>query len=132
MTTESGPLDLAALAELADCIGRVPRRELHCHRDVRLWLALTLPELEPQFPFTGSTGTLTGVPVIEREDFEPGTWEIREDGEVTANGHVEVPSWVTAPVDFKFSPFPRMTDRPGLNPGFRVMFPVPFSLSTIC
>lgn len=129
MITESGTPDFTALTELADRIGRVPRRELHCHRDVRLWLTLTVPELEPQFPFTGSA--LTGVPVIEREDFEPGTWEIREDGEVTASGHIEVPSWVTAPIDLKFSPLPHMADHPWLNPGFRVMAPVPFSFASV-
>lgn len=123
MTTEGAPLNLAALAELADRIGYMPRRELHCHPDVARRLMLTLPEAKPQFPFTGSIGALTGVSVIENPDFEPGAWEIREDGEVTASGYLEVPPWVTAPVVFDVA-LPRMIDR--YHPWFTYVPPSPF------
>lgn len=129
MTVGDGPLDFAALAVLAGRIGYVPRRELHCHSSVARLLMLTLPEAEPEFPFTGAIGSLTGIPVIEAPDFEPGTWEIREDGEVTASGHLEVPSWVTAPVAFDVA-FPRAADR--LRWWLPLAPPAPFTVSGIC
>lgn len=93
-------VDFTDVAELAERFGRVLRRELRCHPDVAKWLMLTLPEAQPEFPFTGAIGSLTGVPVIEQPDFEPGAWEILEDGEVTASGRIDVPSLVTEPVTF--------------------------------
>ena len=119
---------LGDLAELADRIGYVPRRELHCHPDVARWLMLTLPEAEPEFPFAGSIGALTGVPVTEKPEFEPGTWELREDGEVTAAGHLEVLSWVTAPVAFDVT-LPRMTDR--YHPWFPCVAPSTLPISAV-
>jgi hypothetical protein len=124
---EGGPLDLAALAELADRIGCVPRREFRCHPSVSRLLMLTLPEAEPGFPFTGSIGALTGIPVIENADFEPGAWELREDGEVTASGRIEVPAFV-APVDLTPMSFPRVIDR--THPWFPYVPPSLLSISS--
>lgn len=126
--TDDGPLDFAALAELADRIGHVPRRELHCHPDVARWLMLTLPEAEPKFPFAGAIGSLTGVPVTEDPDFEPGAWELREDSEVTAVGRIQVPPWVTAPVKLDVT-LPRMIDR--YHPWFPCVPPAPLSVSSV-
>jgi hypothetical protein len=131
VATEGAPLDLAALAalaDLADRIGYVPRRELHCHPSVGRLLMLTLPEAEPEPPFTGSVGALTGIPVTVKPDFEPGAWEIREDDEVTASGHIDVPPWVTAPAEFDVT-FPRMIDRS--HSWFPYAPPPPFRLSGI-
>lgn len=95
-------------AELADLMAQFPtpvRRELRCHPDVARWLMLTLPDAaEPEFPFTGAIGAITGIPVTERADFEPGEWELREDGKVKASGHIDVPPWVTRPVEFDIEP----------------------------
>jgi hypothetical protein len=128
MGSGTDALGLADLTELAGRIGYVPRRELVCHPDVARLLMLTLPDAEPEFPFTGSIGALTGIPVIGNPDFEPGTWELREDGEVTASGHVEVPPWVTAPVTLDVT-FPRMIDRS--HPWFPCVPPASFALGGV-
>lgn len=125
---EGGPLDFAALAELAGRIGYVPRRELHCHPDVARWLMLTLPEAEPESPFTGAIGALTGVPVTEQADFESGAWELREDGEVTSSGRMQVPPWVTEPIELDVA-FPRMIDRS--HSWFPCVTPGPFAFGGI-
>jgi len=119
--------DFKALAELVERIGPVPRRELRCHPHVAKWLILTLPEAQPEFPFAGGIGSMTGIPVIEHADFEPGEWELREDGEVTAVGRIKVPSWVTAPIELDVT-FPRVVDRPRLDLWFPIASPVPMAL----
>lgn len=128
---ESVPLDFASLAELAGRIGYTPRRELHCHPSVSRLLMLTLPEADPEFPFTGSIGALAGIPVTEKPDFEPGAWEIREDGEVTASGRVDVPPWIAAPVRLDVT-FPPVADRLRLRAWLPLAPPAPFMLSGIC
>jgi hypothetical protein len=121
--------DFTRLAELVGRIGRVPRRELRCHPDVARWLLLTLPEAEPGFPFTGAIGSLTGVPVVENADYQPGEWKLYEDGEAKACGRIRVPPWVTEPVKFDVA-FPRMINRS--HAWFPVASPAPMAgLSSI-
>jgi hypothetical protein len=93
---------------------------------------LTLPEAEPEFPFAGAVGSLTGIPVIKQADFEPGVWELFEDGEVKACGRIRVPPWVTEPIklDVEFSP---AADRLWRHSLFPITSPVPMAgLSSIC
>lgn len=83
--------DLKAIADLLGDWQPPKPRELHCHPDVSNWLMLISREPEPGFQFTGSIGSLTGIPVFEEPDFEDGNWELREEGHVISNGHVDVP-----------------------------------------
>lgn len=79
---------------VADLLGQFPKPKpcaLHCHPDVANWLRLTTPEAKPEFPFTGSIGALTGIPVFEEPEFDDGNWELREDGLVHSSGHIDVP-----------------------------------------
>ncbi len=129
--TQDGALDLAALTELAGRIGHVPRRELRCHPDVSRWLMLTLPEAKPEFPFTGAVGSLTGVPVIENDGYQPGEWELYEDGEAKASGRIRVPSWVTEPIKLEFAA-PSAIERLWLRGYLPAASPVPMAgLSSI-
>lgn len=78
-----GPSDVAkAMEEVAKL--RLARQELHCHPRVTEHLRATSTETEPAFP--GTIGSLTGIPVIEHDDMQPGAWELREDGEVVSSG----------------------------------------------
>jgi hypothetical protein len=86
--------DSLTLKGIADLLGnwQPPKLvELHCHPDVANWLRLTAPEAKQEFPFTGSIGVLTGIPVFEEPEFDDGNWELREDGLAVSSGHVDVP-----------------------------------------
>ena len=100
------------LAALLGELPRLPQRELHCHPAVLRYLELTAPPREPDPPWTGSIGHLTGIPVIEKPDMERGAWELREDGKVVKSG--TIPWWLAVlsepiEVEFKYpdAPFGR-------------------------
>lgn len=122
--------DLAALAELLNGIEPQPSRTLHAHPDVVLWLALTLPEAEPEPLTGGSLAALTGIPVIKAPDLERGAWELREGDRVVTSGHVDLPSHVR---EFQFEPvpFPDLTPHFDLQWQLRRQFalsaPLPFA-----
>jgi hypothetical protein len=49
-------------------------------------------------------GQLTGINLVIVPDFQSGEWELREDGKVKASGYIDVPPWVTRPVEFDIEP----------------------------
>lgn len=100
-----------AMADLARQVPRLPRRELRCGPGVIMRLRLTMPEAEPSPPWSGTVGNLTGIPVIESPGLGRGDWEIIEDGEVTASGHIEVPEFVTRPIELPAVVVPGLTSR---------------------
>jgi hypothetical protein len=96
--------ELPRLTELLGDLKPPKRAELHCHRRVVNWLRLTSREAE--LP-DGAIGGLTGVLVVEDADMEPGAWERRQDGEVTASGNIGMP-WLDVlaePLKIEFRPY---------------------------
>ena len=89
----------------------LPRYELRCGPGVIMWLRLTTPEAEPAPPWSGAISALTGVPVIESPELGRGDWEIRKDGEIDASGHIDVPEFVTRPIELPPRDFPDFTSR---------------------
>ena len=124
-------------AGIADLMAEYPapvRRELRCHPHVARWLGFTLREARPEVPFTGAIGSLSGIPVFEAEDFEPGAWELREDGDIKVSGHIEVPAWfikLLEPVPFDIS-IPPVFERRRMDYWFPIAPPVPMAFSGIC
>jgi hypothetical protein len=76
----------AGIAAMMAQFPRPVQRELHCAPDVVEALHLTLPEAEPEFPWSGAIGSITGIPVIEKPEFMPGVWQLLEDGKMTDFG----------------------------------------------
>lgn len=75
--------------EWAQMLADAPKpklRALHCHPRVAEHLHAISVEAKPEFP--GAIGSLTGVPVIEHDDMQPGAWELREDGQVVSSGRL--------------------------------------------
>jgi len=79
-------MDFASLARLVERFPKPKRRELHCHPSVVAYLRMTLPEAEPEPPWSGAIGSLTGIPIMEKPELEPCAWEFYEDGEMVDSG----------------------------------------------
>lgn len=80
-------LTLGDLAVMMRDMPRLKQREFRCHADVVAWLRASLPDTDPPFP-RDAAATLTGVPVIEKAEMEPGRWEIWEDGQMIKSGRL--------------------------------------------
>lgn len=84
--TQPPPITLAEIAAYFEAVPRPKRYELHCHPDVAIALYAVSAPAEPEFPWSGAIGSLTGVPVIKKPDLERGRWELYEDGELIKSG----------------------------------------------
>lgn len=75
------------LAAFMEKMPRIPRYELHCGSDVQRWLQrFGAATVGLAFPYFEVPSMLGGIPVYPEPDFEPGRWEIRQDGEVIKEG----------------------------------------------
>jgi hypothetical protein len=65
---------------------RPKRRELRCGAGVIDSLRFASAAPDPVTPGISLFAALTGIDVFTDPDAEPGTWELREDGEVVGTG----------------------------------------------
>jgi hypothetical protein len=114
---------LSVLAALLGDITPPPRYELHCGPGVITWLRLTTPDAEPEPPWSSAIAGLTGIPMTEVPELARGEWQILRDGDVTASGRIEIPDFVTRPVELAPIGLPAFTDRLGWRMAAMVMPP---------
>lgn len=86
-------MDYNELAEFAQNMPRIPRREMRCHPLVLTALrsGFSVQELASKLGYLGLPNNLMTMNVFEVPVMDPGAWEILEDGEITATGNCITP-----------------------------------------